>query len=88
MKSSFTPGGYCPWKYPITATTLGSLIVQAHPIRSPRCAAARVTYRAKQSGASGASQPPRAANHKGVVKWWKVTTGRIPRPTHAAQIRR
>ena len=35
-KSSFTPGGYWPWKYPITATTLGSLIVQAHPIRSPR----------------------------------------------------
>ncbi len=72
----------------MTATTLGSLMVQAHPTRSPRCAAARLTKRAKRSGASGASQPPRAASHCGEVKWWKVTTGRIPCPWQAAQIRR
>ena len=64
----------------MTATTLGSLMVQAHPIRSPRYAVERSTKRAKRSGASGASQPPRAVSQRGVVKWWNVTTGRIPWP--------
>ena len=66
-------------------TTLGSLMVQAHPIRSPRWAPARSTNRANRSGASSASKPPRAASHVGLVKWWNVTTGTIPRswqPAH------
>ena len=49
---------------------------------------ARATKRAKRSGASGASQPPRAASHSGVVKWWNVTTGTIPCPWQAAHMRR
>ena len=68
----------------MTATTFGSLMVQAQPMRSPRYAVARSTKRAKRSGASGASHPPRAVSHSGVVKWWKVTTGRIPWPWQAA----
>ena len=72
----------------MTATTFGSLMVQAQPMRSPRWAAARRTKRAKRSGASGASQPPRAESQRGVVKWWKVTTGAIPRPWQAAHMRR
>ena len=52
----------------MTETTLGSLMVQAHPMRSPRYAVDRSTKRANRSGASGDSQPPRAVSHSGVVK--------------------
>ncbi len=31
-------------------------------------------------GAVGRLPAPRAVSHRGVVKWWKVTTGRIPCP--------
>ena len=72
----------------MTPMTLGSLTVQARPITSPRWATARSQKRAKRSGASGDSHPPRAASQRGVVKWWKVTTGSIPRPMHAPQMRR
>ena len=72
----------------MTPMRLSSLIVQAQPIRSPRWAAARVTNRANTWGASGASQPPRAASQVGVVKWWKVTTGVMPRSRQAAHILR
>ena len=72
----------------MVATTLGSLRVAAIPIRSPRWAVARSQNRAKRSAAWGASQVPAAASQRGWVKWWKVTTGMIPRSWQAAAIRR
>ena len=33
---------------------------------------------------AGDSHPPRAASHCGVVKWWNVTTGSIPRSAKSA----
>ena len=35
----------------------------------------RSQNRAKRSGASAASQPPRSDSHRGMVKWLSVTTG-------------
>ena len=49
----------------MTATTLGSLMVQAHPIRSPRCAAARLDEAGEALGGVGrlpaapGGEPPR-----------------------------
>ena len=70
------------------ATTLGSLRVQAQAMASPRWAAARPQKRAKRSAVAGSAQPPAAATHRGVVKWWKVTTGSSPssqQPVHMAR---
>ena len=36
----------------------------------------------------GFSQPPWAANQRGVVKWWKVTTGSMPRSRRPSHCRR
>ena len=72
----------------MVATMLGSLSVHAQPTRSPRCAATRSQNRAKRSGASSASQPPRPASQRGMVKWWRVTTGTRPRSWHRAHWRR
>ena len=75
---SRTRGGNSPWRHPMVATTLGSLRVQAMPIRSPRWAVTFSQKRANRSGACSASHVPAAASQRGWVKWWKVTTGRIP----------
>ena len=61
------------------ATTLGSLMVQAQPIRSPRWAAARVARSGRS--APGRRAPPSRRGRPataGWVKWWKVTTGTMP----------
>jgi hypothetical protein len=85
---SRTLGGKTPWRQPMVATTLGSLNVAARVTRSPRAAVARSQYRAKRSGACSYSHVPRAANHRGWVKWWKVTTGATPCSWQVAHIRR
>ncbi len=72
----------------MVATTLGSLRVHAMPMRSPRWAVTRSQYRAKRSGACGASQAPTAESQRGWVKWWKVTTGVIPCSWQVAAMRR
>ena len=72
---SRTAGGKTSSRYPMVATTLGSLRVQAQPTRSPRCWPTRSQNRAKRSGASAASHPPRSDSHRGMVKWLSVTTG-------------
>ena len=72
----------------MVATMFGSFTVQARPIRSPRCAAARSQKRAKRSAVAGSIQPPRAATQRGVVKWWKVTIGSRPCSRQAPHMRR
>ena len=69
-------------------TTFGSLSVAAIPIRSPKCAVHRSQNLANRSGACDHSQAPIAANQRGWVKWWKVTTGRMSRSWQVATIRR
>ena len=49
-------------------TMLGSLIVHAMPISSPRWATARSQKRAKRSTIAGSVQPPSVTAHRGVVK--------------------
>ncbi len=72
----------------MVATTLGSLRVQAMPMRSPRWAVTRSQKRANRSGACSASHVPAAASQRGWVKWWNVTTGRMPCSWQVAAIRR
>ena len=70
------------------ATTLGSFRVQALAIASPRWPAARSQKRANRSAVAGSVQPPAAATQRGLVKWWKVTTGSMPssrQPAHTAR---
>ena len=57
---------------------LGSFMVTAIAIRSPKRSMTRSQYRANSAGASGSSQLPRIANQCGEVKWLKVTTGAMP----------
>ena len=79
------PEGTCPPCQPMTATTLGSLMVQARVITSPeRPGHHRRQKRPKRSTAAPLSQPPWAASQRGVVKWWKVTTGSMPRSRSVA----
>ena len=72
----------------MTATTLGSLMVQARDITSPSAPATTSQKRPKRSTAAPLSQPPWSVSHRGVVKWWKVTTGSMPRSRSAAHSRR
>jgi hypothetical protein len=67
---------------------LGSLIVQARPMTSASSPASRPAKAAKRSAVAGSSQPPRSASHRGVVKWWNVTVGSIPRARSASHWRR
>ncbi len=67
---------------------LGSLMVQARVIRSPRAPPATSQNRPKRSTMAGFDQPPSAAAHRGVVKWWKVTVASNPRSRQAAHTRR
>jgi hypothetical protein len=53
-----------------------------------RRATARSQNRANRSTIAGSVQPPSATAQRGVVKWWKVTTGTRPRSRVAAHIRR
>ena len=73
---------------PMVATMLGSLMVQARAITSPSASATTVQKRPKRSTAAAASPTPLAVSQRGVVKWWKVTTGSTPRSRRAAHCRR
>jgi hypothetical protein len=53
----------------MVANTLGSLMVQAMAIRSPRWAVARSQNRANRAGACCHSQEPAAASQRGWLKW-------------------
>ncbi len=85
--TSRTPGGNTAARYPIIETMFGSFNVHAIPTMSPIAAALIAQKRAKSSGESGDSQPPLSESHLGLVKWWKVTIGRIPRSRHPAMTR-
>ena len=64
--------------YPIRARMFGSLIVHPIEIRSPIWATVRSQYRVKRSTISGDSHAPNSATHRGLEKWWNVTTGCTP----------
>ena len=66
----------------------GSLIVQARLITSPSASATTVQKRANRSTATPLSQPPESVSHSGVVKWWNVTTGSMPRSRNPRHCRR
>ena len=90
---SRTPGGNIPRNQPIVATTPGSFSVHAHGRRSgPSAAAVVSTKRAKRSAVRGSSHAPDPtapdATQRGVVKWWKVTIGCMPRASTASHSRR
>ena len=83
--TSFLPGGNIPACQPMVATMFGSFRVQACAMTSPSASVTTPQKRPKRSTARSVSQPPWAVSHRGVVKWWKVTTGSTPRsrsPTH------
>ena len=69
------------------ATAFGSFSVQARCMASPRWPAALAQKRAKRSAVAGWAQAA-AATQRGVLKWWKVTTGSMPssrQPAHMAR---
>ena len=53
------------------ATMLGSLIVHARRSTGASASLARWQNAPKRSAVSSATQPPRSATQRGVVKWWK-----------------
>ena len=72
----------------MVATMFGSLIVHTRRTTSPSSAARRPLKAANRSALAGSSHPPRAASHRGVVKWWNVTVGSMPRASSASHWRR
>ena len=85
---SVRPGGNSPKPYPMNEAMFGSLIVHAARSQSASSPAARWQKAANRSAVPGSAHPPRSATHRGVVKWWKVTTGSMPRSSSASHCRR
>ena len=88
VASSTVPGGNAPSPWVPNARTFGSLMVHARPTRSWRARPVTSQNRVNRSTLPGSAHPPAAANQRGDVKWWKVTTGSSPRSRLAAHTRR
>ena len=67
---------------------LGSLMVHARRITGARARGRPLAEAGEGVDGAGSAQPPRAASQRGVVKWWKVTTGSMPAASSASPMRR
>ena len=85
--------GLAGWEHPGVPSHGGhnvGLVDGAGPGDHPGRAPAPRRRRSARTGRSCPcfSQPPSAANQRGVVKWWKVTTGSTPRSRRPSHCRR